>query len=197
MTRQHASLTPSLRSKLTPGLNVLLDTGSSMYWFGIGFASLAVYGPIVGAHQDHNVLRYLVAPWVCPYLVGAYYRVAGYNPYGKVGSSGIWARPGFDKVDADAKRLVDTFGSPLARVAVLQCSLRVSKTIFALVAVAAIVTLALRDSLSFAPWTDWMPMGFFGCLIGSYTAVGWLFVEWGLGAWARDSTAGVSKSDDF
>jgi hypothetical protein len=171
--------------------------GSLPYWFAIGLASLSVYGPIVGVHQDHNVLRYLLAPWMCPVLVGAYYRIVGYDPYGKVPSHWLWGRPDFDKVDADAKRLVDTFRGPLAKVAVLRCSLRVSVTIFGLVAVGSIVTLVLRDSLSFAPWSGWMAMGLLGCLVGSYIAVSWLFVEWGLGTWARDSAVAVSTGDDF
>jgi hypothetical protein len=185
---QREVLGSRLRSKLTPGLNMLLDMGSFTYWFGIGMAVLLLYGPIVGPHKDHNLFRYIVAPWICPFLVAGYYRVAGYNPYGTRSGYSFWGwgRPGFDKTDADAKRLVDTFRSVDAKRAVLRCSLRVSVTIFALIAIAA---LASRHSLSLSLWSYWTGQGFLGCCLGSYIAVSWLFVNWGVQNWARDANA--------
>ena len=83
-------------------------------WFGIGLAIFLLYGPVVGAHGDHNGFRYLLAPLVCPWFAAVYYRLAPLNVYHGYAAR-ISGLLNFDERNDDAQRFVTLFQSAETR----------------------------------------------------------------------------------
>jgi hypothetical protein len=139
-------------------------------WFGIGFAVLSLYGPVVGPHGDRNGWRYLLGPLVCPLLVGVYFRLFPRNPY-----RGYWARigglTGLDRRDANASRLVEMFRSKGAPSYVWRVTVQVSLIEFTTMMV-VLVAATVTGEVGWTMTSPWLWQGLLGCSLGSFVAVG-------------------------
>jgi hypothetical protein len=171
-----------LRRKIPPALLMFVD--GRWFWtiFGLGLALFAIYGPIVGV-PDHDGLRYLILPLLCPWIPASYYKLRPIHPYS--GYRGRWhnlrGMIGKDQTDPEAKQLVELFQSAEGQAAMTRSAITISVLLFAPMAVACI---ALRDSLT---WTFWskglflsIGMSVIACWITLFTQI----VSWGVRTWA-------------
>ena len=181
-----------LRAKVPPLLfmNVQMRTFGTL--FGVGLAVFMLYGPIAGPHApDHNGLRYLIAPWICPWGAALWYYFAPFNPYGKGSVSRFAGMVDYDKRDSDAKRLVEVFRSAEARRALVRITLKISVILFV---VMALITVAVRHSLNWSFSSYSLSLSLIGGTIGATIAVGSEYISWGMKHWAASYRSGDQPS---
>jgi len=154
------------------------------FWtlFGSGLAVFLLYGPIAGPHApDHNGLRYLIAPWICPWGAAVFYQFLPFNPYRRGSVSQFVGMVDFDKRDSDAKRLVAVFRSAEARRALVRITLKISAILFVIM---ALVTVTFRHSLNWSFSSYSLSLSLIGGTIGASIAVASEYVNWGVRRWA-------------
>lgn len=176
---------PRLRRKVpAPLVAMAFDARTFFYRFGLGFAALSIFGPLVG-HPDHNGYRYLCAPLICPFAAVLYYIAIPFNPY-----RGMWARRcGMelkDLVDPERARLVMLFRSGVARRLLFRSALKVCGILFAIMVV---FTLIFWHSLVWRFPTAWLGLGLFGCCMGAWMAIGIEYIHWGIASWESQAAA--------
>lgn len=147
--------------------------------FGLALAVFALYGPIVG-HQDHNGIRYLFAPWLCPWVLFFYHRVFPYHPY-RGSALFLGEMVDLDQRDPDAKRLDEVFHSAEAQRVLVRTSLKIAVVLFFLM---VLITVAVHDSLNWSLSSAWQDPGLLVGAIGASIAVGIEYINWGLRTWA-------------
>jgi hypothetical protein len=166
---------------------LLMMADGRKFWvpFGLGLALVMIYGPIVGP-PDHNGLRYLIAPLICPWIPAAYYLLRPIRPYS--GYRGRWGTlggmVGKDKTDPEAARLTALFASPEARNYIRRVALRMSAILFAPLVITALFA---SESLTWTPLSLWQFQGFTVGLIGSSIALFADVIDWGIRAWAKNA----------
>jgi hypothetical protein len=171
-----------LRRKVPTAL--LMAADGHVFWtiFGLGLAIFFLYGPVVGT-PDHNGLRYLLGPLICPSIPAAWYIWRPLNPYS--GYRGRWGTLGpmlwKDKTDPDCARLVELFRSDHARRFLIGAAQRMSLVMLIPLAVAAFV---LRKNLNWSIPSFWQVQGLLGAMIGTWIAVFASLMTWGLRTWA-------------
>ncbi len=180
-----------LRSKVPPLVVMFLE--QRIFWtlFGLALALFSLYGPIAGPHaHDYNGYRYLLAPWVCPWVPAISYIIFPPNPYRGYPAS-FAGMVELDQRDPDAKRLAELFRSPEARHVLVRTTLKISAVLFV---VMALVTVAVRDSLTWSFSSYWLIPGLLGGAIGSLGALRSQVISWGLRNWAASYRRGDQPS---
>jgi hypothetical protein len=174
-----------LRNKIQPLVLTFFERPLAGTLFGLGFALLSLYGPIVGP-PDHNGLRYLLAPWICPWVGAVYFLLVPYNPYR--GSPLIVGKMlNLDQRDADARRLVELFQSREARHVLIRIIFKISTILFVMM---ALITVIVRDSLNWSFSSYWLLPGLLGCCIGLSIVIAAQYISWGLKNWASPHNNG-------
>ena len=171
-----------LRAKAPPLL--LMFVKQRVYWtiFGLGLAVFLLYGPISGPNApDHNGLRYLLAPWICPWGAAIYYMFVPFNPYSSGSVSRFAGMIDYNKRDSDANRLVEVFRSPATRHALIRVTLRISVILFLIM---MLITIIIRHSLTWSFSSYWLGEGLLGGTVGASIAVGSEYVNSGVRFWA-------------
>jgi hypothetical protein len=167
-----------LRRLVPPMIYIFLEQRRFWTYFGTAFAALSVNGPIIGP-PDHNALRYLFAPLICPCLCAIYFSLVPFNPYRGLGAQ-FGGFVNKDLQNEDAKRLVDVYRSMSARREIWRSALTTSGILLLLLLIAAAVEWrTLRWSLN----SPWLVPGLMGCVIASFIAVGTRYISWGLERW--------------
>lgn len=168
-----------LRGKIQPLVLTFFERPVWVILFGLGFALLSLYGPIIGP-PDHNGFRYLLAPWVCPWIGAAYFLFVPYNPY-RGSPLFVGKMLDLDQRDPDARRLVQLFESQEARRVLVRIVLKISAILFMIM---ALITLIIPDSLNWSFSSYWLIPGVLGCCIGSSIVIAAQYIGWGLRNWA-------------
>lgn len=156
--------------------------------FGLALALFSLYGPIIGP-SNHNGFRYLLGPWVCPWLLALYYRFFPYHPY-RGSTLFVGELVDLDKRDVDAKRLDELFQSAEARHMLVRTTLKMSVIIFV---VMALVTATVHDSLNWSLSSAWQDPGLLVGAIAASIAVGVEYLSWGISRWAASYNINVSE----
>ena len=168
-----------LRRKVPPFVLLGFNLRRFSVLFGLGLSVLFLYGPIF-RHPDHNGIRYLVGPWLCPLLAAAYYLLLPFNPYRGIGARSAGLVDG-NEHDSDAQRLVEIYQSKEARLFLVAVAFKTSAGLFVIMAV---ITFASRASIQWSLVSPWLVPGLLGCSIGSLITVGCYYVAWGIQKWA-------------
>src|SRR4026209_2542461 len=121
MGPQHAA---ELRRKVPGGLLTAVEHHRLIILSGFAFAACSLHGPFIGT-SDHNGLRYLIGPWLCPALVATYYYLRPFRPY-KSGAARYAGLVDYDSEDVDARRLSTIFASNEARRFLLRATAKLS-----------------------------------------------------------------------
>ena len=189
----HKDVVPyKLRTKVPPLLHMFVELRTFWTLSSVGIAAFLLYGPIAGPYApDHNGLRYLLAPWICPWGAVVWYWFVPFNPYGRGSVSQFAGMIDYDKRDPDAQRLVALFRSPEARRAVVRITLRISVLLFVIM---ALITVALRHALHWSLFSYWLRPGLMGGAITASNAVGSEYVYWGVTRWAQSYSEGDQPS---
>ena len=186
MTANSRHIPGSVRRKVPSALLGIADARTLIVVLGLGLALLMIYGPLVG-QGDHNGWRYLLAPLVYPWVPAAYYIFRPVRPYS--GYRGRWNNLGGlidkDQSDLEAARLTALFQSAEARRYMVRTALRMSVILFVPLAVA---TLALGESVSWRPYSQWLffsaTCGVIGCTVAFFAET----LHWGITTWAREAS---------
>lgn len=188
MTADKHRIPRELRDKVSPMLAGAVEHTTVWTLFWVAVAAFMLYGPIRGPHApDHNVLRYLLAPWVCPWGMTLWFWLVPFNPYGKGPVVQARGMRDDDKHDADARRLVALFRSPEAHRALLRITLKISLMLFV---VMALITVAARHSLQWSLSSYWLLWGLMGAGIATSMALGLEYLSWGIRRWAATADGG-------
>ncbi|MGO8829680.1 MAG: hypothetical protein ACLQT5_10570 [Steroidobacteraceae bacterium] len=172
----------ALKAKVPPMLMMFVEQRRFWTIFGLGLATLLLFGPVAGPHApDHNGLRYLLAPWVCPWGAALYYAFAPFNPYKLSSLSRFSEMADYNKRDPDANRLVEVFRSAEARQTLFRITVRISIILFT---VMMLISFIVRSSLAWSVSSYWVGQGLIACTIGTSIAVASEYVSWGVGSWA-------------
>jgi len=168
-----------LKRKVPPFVLVGFNLSKFAVLFGFGLSVVFLYGPIF-RHPDHNAIRYLAGPWLCPTLVAIYYLLLPFNPYRGIGarSAGLVDE---NEHDSDAQKLVEIYRSKEARRFLVVVTLKTSAALFAIM---ALITFASRASIQWYVVSPWLVPGLLGCCIGSLMTIGCDYIAWGLRTWA-------------
>jgi hypothetical protein len=172
----------ALRRKVPPMLLMFDDQRTFWTLLGMGLAVLMLYGPVVG-RRDHNALRYLLGPWLCPAVVAAYYYFKPFTPY-SVGAARIADMVDDHTRDPDARRLVEVFQSKEARHFLVRATLKLSSRLFGIMMFLALLH---WQSLTWTLTSSWLGGGLIGGWIGSFIVLMVEISHWGLERWEADS----------
>ena len=188
MTAEKYRIPRELRAKMSPMLAGVVEHTTVWTLFWVAVAAVLLYGPISGPHApDHNALRYLLAPWVCPWGMTLWYWLVPFNPSGKGPVVQIAGRKDDDPPDADARRLAALFRAPAARRALLRITLKISLMLFA---VMVLITVVVRQSLQWSLSSHWLLWGLMGAGIATSIAVGQEYFSWGIKRWVATADRG-------
>ena len=174
-----SSFPPSLRNKVPGMVFMFLEQRYLPFLIGLVLSVLSFHGPLLG-RVDHNGIRYLLGPLLCPMVCTIYLIVRPFNPYR--GFAARWAGMIYvDKPGSAEERLVELFQSRIARRSILQIAISISGLMFLLM-----VTLAWleRGSLSWSLLSAWSVPGLLGGCIGSFVVLSSEHIAWGLKTWA-------------
>lgn len=190
------NLPPELRRKISSALYTMVaQQRTFLRYFGLGLSAISLYGPIAGP-SDHNGIRYLVGPWVCPSLTALFRTVRPFRPYRA--ARFIGGTSDVDTKDPVVMRLVNIYRSDAARNYLWRQALKLSAILFVIM---LIVSVPVRNSLNWSfPYsrygslptsvsTNGFWLGLMGGALGSYIALMADYITWGLMTWATQESS--------
>lgn len=192
MVASRTGLPRELKRKISPGLHTMVAEHSAfLWWFGLGFSVLLLYGPVAGV-PDHNGFRYLLGPWICPAIVAAYRTIVPFRPFR--GTTFVEHTYDVDRNDPAVMRLVELYKSSEAVRNLWKQTLKFAAVLFVIMGFLALLTRgSLRWSFPYsldgAVVSDtaryWFWMGWIGGCVGSFIALMTAYIRWGLMTWAQ------------
>jgi hypothetical protein len=171
-----------LKGRVFSGLIWYSQQGTFVLCFSIPVAILMLFGPIAG-RTDHNAIRYLAGPFICPFTAACCLTVFPFKPYRGSPFDGHKAEP-VDSSDPAIKRLVALFASHSAKIFIWRAAIKLSCMLFVIMATLAFL---IRQSLSWSLESSWFIYGLLGCSLFCWLAIGAQSLGWGFAAWLAES----------
>ena len=171
-------LPSGIKNKVSPYIVGCVERRELIIGFGMAMSIVCIFGPIVG-HPDHNGVRYLMAPFIMPYVPAIYLTLRPFRPFrGIPFVTGTWD---VDTSDTEVMRLVELYRSEAAKRFVWRSAVKLSVILLCSMVVLGVL---VRNSLEWSFWSSWTWQGMVGCCLFSGIVLAHEYIAWGFRAWA-------------
>jgi hypothetical protein len=164
---------------VSSGVLLFVQRRTVLICCGLALSVLALYGPMIGS-SDHNGIRYLVGPFVCPTVAAIYFTIFPFRPYRGSPFTRTESRD-IGAEDPAVIRLVEIYKLPAARRFIWLAAFKMSCVLFVIM---SICTILVRESLNWKLDSRWLWPGVIGGCLFSWVAMAFAYIGWGLGNWA-------------